>query len=116
MAMSHESMPSSVTVEAAISKVLATEREACESVFACRRQAEECLEIARREARVISGRCERRMQAIRLGYAQVLAQRLSVFQDESNQLKIAYIPTADDLARLRRAVATLASESTGDTK
>ena len=116
LAMPHEPLPSGETVEAAISKVLAAEREARESVVACRRQAEERLEIARREARLISERCERRMQAIRQGYAQALAQRLSAFQDESNQFKKAYVPTARDLARLRHVVATLVGESTGDTQ
>lgn len=113
--MPREPLPSSEAVEAAISKVLAAEREARESVVACRRQAEERLEIARREARLISERCERRMQAIRQAYAQALAQRLSAFQDESNRFKKAYVPTAEELARLRHAVATLADECTGDT-
>ena len=116
LVMPHDPVPSGETVEAAISKVLAAEREARESVVACRRHAEERLEIARREARLISERCERRMQAIRQGHAQALAQRLSAFQDESNQFKKAYVPTAKDLARLRHAVATLVGESTGDTQ
>ena len=116
MAIPHEPLPPGEAVEAAISKVLAAEREARESVVACRRHAEERLEIARMEARLISERCERRMQAIRRGYAQALAQRLSAFQVESNQFKQAYVPTAEDVARLRHAVATLAGESTGDTQ
>lgn len=112
--MPREPLPSSQTVETAISKVLTAERDARESVVACRRQAEECLEIARRDARLISERCERRMQAMRQRYAQALAQRLAAFQDESNQFKKAYVPTAEELARLRIAVATLAGECTGD--
>ncbi len=115
MAIPHEPLPSSEAVEAAISKVLAAEREARESVLACRRQAEELIEAARQQARLISDRCERRMQTIRQGHAQALAQRLAAFQDESKQFKKAYIPTAEELARLRHAVATLAGESTGDT-
>lgn len=107
-------LPSGQAVEAAIAKVLAAERDARESVVACRRQAEECLEIARRDARLISERCERRMQAMRQRYAQALAQRLAAFQDESNQFKQAYVPTAEELARLRQAVATLAGECTGE--
>ena len=114
LAMPHEPLPSRETVEAAISKVLAAEREARESVVACRRHAEECLEIARRDARLISERCERRMQAVRQCHAEALAQRLSAFQDESNQFKKAYVPAAEELVRLRHAVATLAGECTGD--
>lgn len=114
MAIPHEPLPSGATVEAAISKVLAAECEARESVVACRRHAEERLEIARLEARLISERCERRMQAVRQGYAQSLAQKLAAFQDESNQFKQAYVPTAEGLARLRHAVAALAGECTGD--
>lgn len=113
--MPDEPLPSGQAAEAAIAKVLAAERDARESVVACRRQAEECLEIARRDARLISERCERRMQAVRQCYAQALAQRLAAFQDESNQFRQAYVPTAEELARLRNAVATLAGECTGDT-
>lgn len=116
MAMPDEPLSSGRSVEAAIAKVLAAEREARESIAACRRQAEERLEIARRNARLISERCERRVQAIRQGYAQALAQKLSAFQDESNQFKRAYVPTAEELARLRTAVAMLAGECTGDTR
>lgn len=115
MAIPHEPLPSSEAVEAAISKVLAAEREAREFVVACRLQAEQLIEAAHREARLISERCERRMQAIRQGHARALAQRLAAFQDQSSQFKTAYVPTAEELARLRRAVATLAGESTGDT-
>ncbi|RJG00391.1 hypothetical protein D3878_01360 [Noviherbaspirillum sedimenti] len=114
--MPREPLPCGEAVEAAISKVLAAEGEARESVIACRRQAEERLEIARREARLISERCERRMQAIRQGHAQVLAERLSAFQKESNQFKKSYVPTIEELARLRHAVATLAGECIGDTQ
>lgn len=113
--MPDEPLPSGQTAEAAIAKVLAAEREARESVVACRRQAEEHLEMARRDARLISERCERRMQAMRQRYAQALAQKLAAFQDESNQFKQAYVPSAEELARLRNAVATLAGECTGDT-
>ena len=108
--------PSGQAVEAAIAKVLAAERDARESIVACRRQAEECLDIARRDARLIGERCERRMQAVRQGYAQALAQRLAAFQDESNQFKQAYVPSAEELSRLRNAVAMLAGECTGDTQ
>ena len=114
MTIPHEPFPSSEAVEAAISKVLAAEREVRESLVACRRHAEERLEIARLEERLISERCERRMQAIRQCHAQALAQRLSAFQDESNQFKKAYVPAAEELSRLRHAVATLAGECTGD--
>ena len=112
--MSRAPLPSGQAVEAAITKVLAAERDARESVVACRRQAEECLEIARVDARLISERCERRMQAMRQRYAQALAKRLAAFQDESDQFKQAYVPTSEELARLRHAVATLAGESTGE--
>ena len=114
MTIPHEPFPSSEAVEAAISKVLAAEREARESVVACRRHAEELIEAARQQARLISERCERRMQAIRQCHAQALAQRLAAFQDESNRLKKAYVPAAEELSRLRHAVATLAGECTGD--
>ena len=114
MTIPHEPFPSSEAVEAAISKVLAAEREVRESLVACRRHAEELIEAARQEARLISERCERKMQAIRQCHAQALAQRLSAFQDESNQFKKAYVPAAEELSRLRHAVATLAGECTGD--
>lgn len=114
MAMLDEPLPSGETAEAAITKVLAAERDAHESIVACRRQAEERLEIARRDARLIGERCERRMQVIRQRYAQALAQRLAAFQDESDRLKKAYVPTAEELARLRHAVAALAGDCTGE--
>lgn len=112
--MPPESLSSAAVVDAAISKVLAAEREARESVAGCRRQAEERLDVARQEARLISERCERRIQAVRQCHAQALAERLSAFQEESNRLKKADVPTAEELARLRHAVAALAGESTGD--
>jgi vacuolar-type H+-ATPase subunit H len=112
--MPREPLPSGDAVEAAISKVLAAEREAHESVVACRRQAEERLDSARREARLISERCERRIQAVRQRHAQALAERLSAFQDESSQLRKAHVPAAEEMTRLRRAVAALADDSTGD--
>lgn len=112
--MPSEPVPSDEAIEAAISKVLAAEREARESVIVCRHQAEERLEIARRQARLISERCERRLQAIRQCHAQALAARLFAFQEESNQFKKSNVPTAEELTRLRHAVAALADESTGD--
>lgn len=115
MAIPHEPLPSSEAVEAAISKVLAAEREAREAVVACRQHAEELMEAARQAARLISERCERRSQAIRQCHAQALAKRLAAFQDQSGQLKKTYVPTPEALARLRHAVATLAGESTGTT-
>jgi hypothetical protein len=114
LAMPPESLSSDEAVEAAISKVLAAEREAREAVVACRRQAAERLEIARQEADLIGERCERRVQAIRQCHARVLAGRLSAFQDESNRLRQAYVPATEELVRLRHAVAALAGESTGD--
>jgi vacuolar-type H+-ATPase subunit H len=115
VAIPHEPWPSSEAVEAAISKVLAAEREVHESVDACRRHAEELIEVARQEARFISERCERRMQAVRQRHAQALAQRLSALQDESRQVKQAYVPTPEALARLRHAVAAVVDECTGNT-
>lgn len=115
MAMLHEPLPSGPTVEAAIGKVLAAEREAREAVLACRRQAEEHVETARREARLISERYDRRIQAMRQACAQALAQRLAALQDESSQLKQAGVPAAGKSALLRRAVAAMARECTGDT-
>lgn len=111
----HEPLPSTEAVEAAISKVLAAEREARESVVACRRQAEELIESARQEARLIGERCERRMQAVRQCHARALAQRLAAIQDEARQFRQAYVPTPEALARLRHAVMALAGERTGNT-
>lgn len=113
--MPDEPLPSGQAVEAAIAKVLAAERDARESVVACRRHAEELIETARQEAHLISERCERRMQAVRQCHAQALAQKLAAFQHESSQFRQAYVPGAEELARLRKAVATLAGECTGDT-
>lgn len=107
-------LPSDEAVEAAISKVLSAEREAHESVAACRRHAEERLDSARRQARLISERCALRIQAVRQRHAQVLAERLSAFQDESSQLRKEHVPTAEEMARLRRAVAAVADDSTGE--
>ena len=116
MANSREPLPSGEAIEAAISTVLAAEREIGESIAACRRQAEERLEGARRDARLISERCERRMQAVRQGYARRLAQRLAAFQDESKRFQKEYVPSAEELAHLQRAVAMLADESIGEGK
>lgn len=113
MALPHEPLPSGKAVEAAISRVLACEREAREAVLACRDHAENLVEAARQEARLISVRCERRLQRVQQCHARALAQKLAAFQDESRQLKTAYVPTAEALARLRQAVATLAGEITG---
>lgn len=115
MATPHAPLPSSEAVETAISKVLAAEREARESVLACHQHAEEFIDAARQEARLIGERCERRMQVIRQRHAQALTQRLAAFQDESRQVKKAYVPTPEALARLRHAVAALADECTGNT-
>lgn len=116
MTNSREPLPSGEAVEAAISKVLAAEREIGESIVVCRQQAEERLERARRDARLLSERSERRMRAIRQGYAQLLAQKLAAFLDESNRFRTAYVPAAEELAHLHHAVAMLADESIGETQ
>lgn len=115
MAIPHEPSPSNESVEAAISKVLAAERAARESVLACRRHAEELMETARQEARLISERCERRMQAVRQCHARALAHRLAAFQDDANRFRTAAVPTPEALADLRHAVAAVADECTGNT-
>lgn len=115
MATPHAPLPSSEAVEAAISKVLAAEREARESVLACRRHAEELIEAAHQEARLISERCERRMQAVRQCHARALAHRLAALQDDARQFKTNSAPTPEALARLRHAVAAVADECTGNT-
>jgi hypothetical protein len=107
-----DSLPAVSTVEAAITRVLAAERNAREATAEATRDAEARDELARADARALTERTERRIRKIHAAVeARISAEVAAIenqcaVQDESSAL------APEDLRRVELAVAAVAAELT----
>ncbi len=99
--------------EAAIVRVLASEREARDAVERALLDVHRIAETARAEARALAERTERRIRIVVGAFERDLATRVAAIDAEADQLDSPQPLTAEELAALRRAVGALARELTG---
>jgi hypothetical protein len=108
-----EALPSETAVEAAITRVLAAERDAHEAVARATRDADALNEKARAEARALAERTERRIQAARAAYERRVSAEVAAIDAQAASQDVQQALSADDWQRLERALETLAAELTG---
>lgn len=107
-----DSLPAIPLVEAAITRVLAAERNAREAIAKATRDAEASDEQARSDARALTERTERRIRKIhaafesRIGAEAAAVEDQCAVQDEPSAL------SPEDLRRIELAVAAVAAELT----
>lgn len=99
--------------EAAITGVLDAERAARESVDRARLQVNPIAEGARAACRSVAERTERRVRAVVDAFERELAARRAEIDTEAARLDDPLPLTADELARLTKAVHALACELIG---
>jgi vacuolar-type H+-ATPase subunit H len=105
--------PSDADVDAAISRVLAAEQAAREAIAATERESDALIDAARADARAIGERTERRIRVARERFEAKVEQEVDAIRREAAALETRHVPTADEVARVERAVRTLAAELTG---
>jgi hypothetical protein len=110
---SADSLSSTDAVEAAIARVLASERAARDAVARDRDEAAAMTEAARGEARALHDRTERRMRALRAAFERKVSTELAALEAEAAALVKHEELSADEQARVARAAAALAAELTG---
>jgi len=108
-----EALPPTDAVEAAIARVLAAERVACEAVARSKDDAAAMTEAARAAARTLHERTERRIRALHIAFDRKVNAALAALEAEGADLATHHDLTADDHARIQQAVAKLAAEMTG---
>ena len=102
-------------VEAAISRVLTAERSANDDVERATRDAAAIVEEARATARAIAERTERRLRILRAAFESRAERDVGTIDAQALAEDAPRDLTAEDLARLDRAVAVLSAELTGET-
>jgi len=109
---SPESAPTDIA-EAAIARVLDAERASRDAIARARSDAAAIAENARIAARALQERTERRVSAIRVAFDRHTASTLAALDAEAAALATGHVLSAEEEARLERAVAALAVDLTG---
>lgn len=99
-------------VEAAISRVLDAEQAARASVAQAQADAAALTEDARAAVRALDARMERRLAKVRAAFAARTDAAVAALDAQSLAPESIVPLTADDLAALRRALATVAADLT----
>lgn len=99
-------------VEAAIARVLDAEHAAREAVRAAEEAAAVMTEAARATARGIAERTERRIGAARARFEQKTSVEVAALDAKAAETLVPHDLTAEELARLDAAIATLATRLT----
>ena len=108
-----EALPLEATIEAAIARVLAAERDAREAVARATRDADALNEKARADARALADRTERRIRSVRAAYERKVAAEIAAIDAQAASQDERQALSAEDLQRLERALGALAAELTG---
>jgi hypothetical protein len=103
-----------LAVEAAIGLVLASERAARDAVAQATRDAERLADDARAGAREIAERTDRRIRGIRAAFEARAVQAIAAIDAEAALQDATHELSAEDFARLARAVDALCEELTGE--
>jgi hypothetical protein len=110
---SADSLPPTDVVEAAIARVLASERAARDAVARARDEAVGMTEASRAAARALHERTERRIRALHAAFDRKVSAELAALEAEAAGLVRHEELSAGEQARVERAVVVLAAELTG---
>jgi vacuolar-type H+-ATPase subunit H len=100
------------TVEAAIERVLAAERDAHGAVDRAAQDAAAIVDAARGAARTIAARTGQRVQLLRERFAACVADEVAALERESAEQDTVHALSPADLGRLQRAIVALCAELT----
>ena len=100
-------------VETAIAQVLQAEAAAREAVAVARGEAEEIAEAARERTRRIGLAADRRLAVVRAAFGAKTAAEVASLDAQASALDADRAPTPDEMARVERAVLSLAGSLTG---
>lgn len=100
-------------VETAIAQVLQAEAAAREAVAVARGEAEEIAEAARERTRRIGLAADRRIAAVRAAFGVKTAAEVAALDAQALAFDADRAPTTDEMARVVRAVLSIAGSLTG---
>ena len=112
---SPESAPNEIA-DAAIARVLEAEHASRHAIARARNDAAAIAEDARTTARALQERTERRVIAIRAAFDRRTASTLAALDAEAAALATRHVLSAEEEARLARAVVALAVDLTGESR
>jgi vacuolar-type H+-ATPase subunit H len=100
------------SVEAAISEVLAAERDALAQIAACEDRAGQIMRNARRAVRAMVRRTQDRISRLHAGCAEKTRELVATMEQEASLDAARALPENDDAKELAEAVASVARELT----
>ena len=108
----HKPLPDDA-VETAITQVLQAEAAARDAVAGARSAAGVIAEEARERVRRIGVAADRRIAAARAAFAARTAAEVAALDAQASALDVATVSTADDVAKVEKAILALAASMTG---